>query len=190
MNTSKELDKLFEALDKFHEASSLVKAEKDNPFFKSKYAPFNEVVSKTRKHLIDSDLRVKQGITNVDGKTAIWTRLTHLTTNQFIETISPVVHKEHDPQAQGSGITYMKRYSYIAILDILVDTDDDGNVGKGLQESADKTKKIDEAVEKIESAKTLEDLQKIFQGLGRLIIDPKIIAAKNTKKEELKESQI
>lgn len=188
--TTEELDKLYAALDEFHEKSNLVKATKENDFLKNKYAPYNVVVAQTKQHLVDAHLRVLQAITHIDGNTAIWTRLIHLDSKQYIESISPVVHKDNDPQGQGSGITYMKRYSYIAILGILVDQDDDANVAQGLVQAAKKTKGIEEAVKKIEEAKTLKELQSIFAKLGKLVVDPKVVEAKDKKKEELEHSQI
>jgi hypothetical protein len=78
MEHSEELDQLFNAIDGFHEKSNLVKATKENPFLKNKYADFNSVVSSTKKDLFENGLRVKQAVTTIYGKTAIWTRLTHI----------------------------------------------------------------------------------------------------------------
>jgi hypothetical protein len=184
METSKDLDQLLKALDGFHEKSPLVKATKENPFLKNKYADYNTVVSATRADLAENGLRVKQAITHIDGKTAVWTSLTHVS-GQFINSISPVAHKETDPQSQGSGITYMKRYSYVAMLDLLVDSDDDGNLAAGLGKAAEKTKEVDKAITILNKATSEEELKKAFLSLGKLVADKRIIAAKDAKKVEL-----
>lgn len=185
METSSELDRLFAALDGFHEKSNLVKATKENPFLKNKYADYNTVVSATRADLLENGLRVKQAVVNVDGKTAIWTRLTHLESGQYMISVSPVAHKDNDPQSQGSGITYMKRYAYVAMLDLLVDTDDDGNLAAGLGKAAEKKKEVEKAIALLDKATSEEELKKSFISLGKLMTDKRIIAAKDAKKAEL-----
>lgn len=183
MEQSKDIDQLFKALDVFHEKSNLVKATKENPFLKNKYADYNTVVAATRADLLENGLRVKQAVTNIDGKTAIWTRLTH-TSGQYLISVSPVAHKENDPQSQGSGITYMKRYSYVAILDLLVDADDDGNLAAGLGKAAEKKKEVEKAVALLDKATSEDELKKSFISLGTLMTDKRVIAAKDAKKAE------
>lgn len=185
MTSSQETDKLYKALDKFHQKTNLVKATKENPYFKSKYADYNVVVSETKPDLIENDLRVKQTLTNIDGKTAIRTRLTHITSSQFIEDVSPVAHKDNDPQSQGSGITYGKRYAYVAMLDLLVDQDDDGSLAAGLTKAAEKQKLVDNAIATFDKATSGEELKKAFVATGQLMKDQRVIAAKDARKAEL-----
>lgn len=161
--SSFQLKELYEALDKFHDESPLVKADKTNPFLKNKYADYNTVVSETRPDLKVVGLRVKQSVTNIDGKTAIRTTLTHIATGQMIEDVAPVESKPGDPQSQGSGITYQKRYSYIAMLDLLVDVDDDGSLSHKLKEKSAKiTSGVEEAKKALKASKSLGDLQKTY----------------------------
>lgn len=185
METTKELDQLFKALDDFQAKSPLVEATKENPFLKNKYADYNTIVAATRADLAVNGLRVKQAVTNIEGKTAIWTLLTHLPSKQAICSISPVAHKDTDPQSQGSGITYMKRYSYVAILDLLVDSDDDGNLAAGLGKAAEKKKEVEKAIATLDKATSEEELKKAFLSLGKLVADKRVIAAKDARKAEL-----
>lgn len=185
METSKNIDRLLSALDGFHEKSNLVKATKENPFLKNKYADYNTIVAETRSDLMENGLRVKQAVTNIDGKTAIWTSLTHLESQQYMISISPVAHKESDPQSQGSGITYMKRYAYVAMLDLLVDADDDGNLAAGLGKAAEKKKEVEKAITLLNKATSEDELKKSFLSLGKLMTDKRVIAAKDAKKAEL-----
>lgn len=185
METSKETDQLETALDSFHEKSNLIKATKENPFLKNKYADYNTVVSVTRPELLENGLRVKQALTHVDGKTAVWTRLKHVPSGQWFASTSTVAHKDNDPQSQGSGITYMKRYAYVAMLDLLVDADDDGNLAAGLGKVAEKKQAVDKAIAILDKATSEDELKKAFMSLGNLMKDKRIIAAKDAKKAEL-----
>lgn len=185
MEFSKDIDQLLKALDGFRGKSPLVKATKENPFLKNKYADFNTVAANTKQHLEEQSLQVKQAITNVDGKTAIWTMLRHTPSGQFMTSTSPVAHKDNDPQSQGSGITYMKRYSYVAMLDLLVDADDDGNLAAGLGKAAEKKKEVEKAIAILNKATSADELKKAFISLGTLMTDKRVIAAKDAKKNEL-----
>lgn len=185
MERSEEIDKLYNALDSFHDKSPLVKATKENPFLKNRYADYNTVVASTRSDLIENGLRVKQCLTTIDGKTAVYTRLTHLTSKQYLASISPVAHKDNDPQSQGSGITYMKRYAYVAMLDLLVDADDDGNLAAGLGKVAEKKQEVEKAIASFEKATSAEELKKAFIATGTLMKDKRVIAAKDARKAEL-----
>jgi hypothetical protein len=101
-------------------------------------------------------------------------------------TVSPVAHKETDPQSQGSGITYMKRYAYIAILDLLVDTDDDGNLAAGLGKVAEQNAEVEKAIKDFQKATSEEELRKSFGSLNKdLMLDKRVIAAKDERKKEL-----
>lgn len=180
--SSDEIDKLQTALDQFHNKSPLVKAGKENPFHKNKYADFNSVVSATRPHLQEVGLRIKQVVTTLDGKLAIWTLLSHPDSKQHIQSTAIVEHKPGDPQSQGSGITYMKRYSYVAMLDLLVDADDDGNLGATLGKQAEKNENIEKAIMKINATNNPEELKQVWKDLGKLTTDKRIYAAKEEKK--------
>lgn len=49
-----------------------------------------------------------------------------------------------------------------------------------------KVNSINEAIKKLDSAKTLDELKKIFVGLGSVMSEPEVIEAKDEKKEALK----
>ena len=185
MITSEKIDQLIKALDGFHEKSNLVKATKENPFLKNKYADYNTIVTATKPDLLENGLRVKQSLTSVDGATGVYTLLLHVSSGQFMSDVAPIVHKPNDPQAQGSGVTYMKRYSYVAMLDLLVDADDDGNLANDLGKTAEKNKQVEAAIALIEKTTSEEELKTTFMGLGNLNKDKRVIAAKDEQKAKL-----
>lgn len=129
---------LFKALWDFQAEGGFVKATAENPFHKSKYAPLKDIVTTTRPFLEKHGLQVVQLLTNIDGHGAIRTALIHMESGETIEGVCPLVHKDNDPQAQGSAITYARRYGYVTILGLLVDADDDGNLANSVGPVADK----------------------------------------------------
>jgi hypothetical protein len=46
---------------------------------------------------------------------------------QYISSTAMLRLIKNDPQAHGSAITYMRRYSFMSILGLVADADDDGN---------------------------------------------------------------
>jgi len=193
MQQSEDTTLLDIALEEFQDESGFVKATKENPFLKNKYVDYNHVVSQCRPGLQKHGLQVKQSTCVIEstGKAGIYTKLTHKSSRQFYSSITPLTHKENDPQSQGSAITYMKRYSYIAMLDLLVDADDDGNLANSIGNKADKIKEngaIKQSIENLENAKSMDELKKVFGSLKQLALNPKVITAKDIKKLEFMES--
>lgn len=169
MQHSQDTGELEKALDAFQKSSGFVKATKENPFHKNKYADYVVVVTRTREDLAKCGLRVKQAVINIDGKAGIYTRLSHLDSKQWMASESPCTYKEGDPQSQGSAITYMKRYAYVTMLDLLVDADDDGNLAAGVGPVADKKQEAAEFyAEKAKMIKTLRGKGYSIEQVGEL----------------------
>ena len=94
--------------------------------YKFKYADLSACVKAAAPALKEHGLSVSQIIN--DGK--LITLLTHVSGQWFkSELLLPT--QSTDYQAFGSAITYLKRYSYCAILGIVADTDDDANMACG-----------------------------------------------------------
>lgn len=116
---------------------ALLKAQKEmgnaikganNPFFKSKYADLNSVREAVMPLLNENGILVLQPIVHIDGKNFVKTILMH-ESGQTIESFTEILFKvSNDPQAQGSGITYARRYGLQSLVCIGAD-DDDGNRG-------------------------------------------------------------
>lgn len=120
-------------------APALVKAQKKmgnavkdskNPFFKSKYADLNAVREAVLPHLNEEGISVLQPTVYVDGKKFVQTKFLH-ETGEYISGLTEIVSaKETDAQAQGSGISYARRYGLQSLANIGAD-DDDGNAASG-----------------------------------------------------------
>jgi len=121
-----ELDKLAPALVALQADLVPVAKSASNPFFKSKYAPLNEVMANVQPLLAKHKLAISQFLTNLDGDSAMRTILLH-ESGQYIEDVQPLLLVKNDPQSQGSATTYARRYGVMSVLGVVADDDDDGN---------------------------------------------------------------
>lgn len=102
-----------------------------NPFFKSKYAALPDVVAHAQPYLAKHGLAVSQTIgfwslANGDVIDTLTTTLIHTSGETTRDTMRLHLVKD-DPQAQGSAVTYARRYAYMSVLGLVADEDDDGN---------------------------------------------------------------
>ena len=122
MNQSDKLDKLVEALVGFHAEVGTIRKDSTNPFFGSKYASLSTILSQVLPVLTRHGLTIIQ----LPSGTGLTTTLAH-TSGQYISQTMDLMPVKADPQAQGSAITYARRYAVSAVLSLNVDEDDDGN---------------------------------------------------------------
>ena len=107
------------------EMGNAVKDSK-NPFFKSSYADLNSVREACIPALNENGIAVLQPIVQIDGKNFVKTLLLH-ESGESMESLTEIVYsKQNDAQAQGSGITYARRYGLQSLVNIGAE-DDDGN---------------------------------------------------------------
>ena len=127
MNKSESITKLAAALAKFQGEIKNPNNTAVNPFFKSKYAPLEEVLNTVRPILSKHGLSILQSPISSEGMVGVNTILLH-ESGEWIE-FTPVMLNMDKPTAQGAGsaITYARRYAISAILGINSEDDDDGN---------------------------------------------------------------
>ena len=112
----------------------------NNPFFKSKYVPLENVVDSITRASSKHGLSFTQfPSSDENGNVTVGTMVMH-ESGEWIE-YDPICLKpvKNDPQAVGSAITYAKRYALSAIFGITSDNDDDGNEAMQLGKAASKT---------------------------------------------------
>lgn len=108
--------------------SEMGNAKKDanNPFFNKKYADLNAIREVCIPVLNSHNIAVLQPTAFIDGKNFVKTILLH-ESGETIESLTEIVYsRPNDAQAQGSGITYARRYGLQSLLNIGAE-DDDGN---------------------------------------------------------------
>lgn len=129
-------------------ATALLKAQSEmsnpkkgavNPFFKSKYADLNAIREAVIPILNANGISVLQPIVHVDNKNFVKTILLH-ESGEYMESLTEIIYnKINDAQAQGSGISYARRYSLQSFVCVGAD-DDDGQ--KAVQPKPNATTEI------------------------------------------------
>jgi len=129
-------------------ATALLKAQSEmsnpkkgstNPFFKSKYADLNSIREAVIPILNSNGISVLQPIVHVDNKNFVKTILLH-ESGEYLESLTEIIYnKINDAQAQGSGISYARRYSLQSFVCVGAD-DDDGQ--KAVQPKPNATTEI------------------------------------------------
>jgi hypothetical protein len=143
-------------------ATALVKAQSEmsnpkkgntNPFFKSKYADLNAVREAVMPILNENGITVLQPLAHIDGKNFVKTVLLH-SSGEYLESFTEIVYsKSNDAQAQGSGITYARRYGLQSFVCVGAD-DDDGNSASTPQPTID----VARLETRLNACKTIEEL--------------------------------
>jgi len=132
VNITEDRKELFKAISAAQGEFTTVEKGKDNPFFKSKYAPLDSIIEMIRPVLAKHELAVVQftDIPAEDNGIIVETVITH-SSGQYISgrLLMPVA--KEDPQGAGSSLTYGRRYALAAALGIVSDEDVDGNQPEG-----------------------------------------------------------
>lgn len=183
---------IVEALLKAQSEMSNPKKGSNNPYFKSKYADLNAVREAVIPILNNHGIIVLQPTVNVDGKNYIKTVLYH-ESGESIEGLTEIIYsKANDAQAQGSGITYARRYGLQSLVCIGAD-DDDGNGAsspKGKTQTKPQSDNADLALalQEIKEAKTITGLTSIFNNWGCFQSNSLFVSALTIRKNELKQT--
>lgn len=96
-----------------------------NPFFKSNFADLNSVIDACLGVLNEQDISVWQPTVTIEGRNYVKTLLTHSSGEWLASYTEVLFQKPNDPQAQGSGISYARRYGLQSMV-VLKATDNDG----------------------------------------------------------------
>lgn len=129
MKSSETIGALAKALATFQAKVKQPLKDKDNPFFKSKYVPLENVVEAITTSAGEHGLSfIQMPLTDQQtGNVGVITIVMH-ESGEWIETEAVYAKPaKYDAQGVGSVITYLRRYSLSAVFGITSDEDDDGN---------------------------------------------------------------
>ena len=127
MEKSNEIGSLAKAMALFRSKVEQPAKDANNPFFKSKYVTLEGVIKSVDTAIIDTGLTWYQEPVSDNNKIGVATHIFHESGEWLAFEPFYVTPTKVDPQAQGSALTYAKRYSLAAAFGISSDIDDDGN---------------------------------------------------------------
>lgn len=126
--TTTELTKaLVKAAGKFKPAVK----DSENPHFRSKFVSLAGVNDAVDAALLGEGLFLSQQTDVIDGTNVIVSTLLHSSGEWLRGVYKLTPAKQNDPQAEGSAMTYGRRYAKMALLGIAPE-DDDGNAASRL----------------------------------------------------------
>ena len=125
MKTSEQLDKFAPAMAKAQSEMGGAVKDSKNPFFKSSYADLTSVWKACKVALHNNNMSVIQSPIDRDGRLGVATMVLHSSGQYVSDEYTLGVKKQNDPQADGSSITYARRYALAAFVGVCP-VDDDG----------------------------------------------------------------
>lgn len=148
IETSDKIGTLAGAMMKVQAAVSGVSKDSANPHFRSRYASLESVVAAVRDHYLDAGLVVMQAPGQVvDGCQTLTTLIVHGESGEWLKNTAQIPLGKNDPQGAGSALTYIERYSLMALFN-LPPVDDDGEAATTHQaprQSAPRSKAVEPA---------------------------------------------
>ena len=115
------------ALFAFQGEVSKVGKDSVNSHFSNSYASLEKIMEVIRPVLQKHGLVLSQILDNADGAAALRTIIMHPESDQALEGVCPFP-ANLNAQQMGSAVTYFRRYGALAVLGLVTDTDDDGNL--------------------------------------------------------------
>ena len=125
MNKSESIAELAKALCKAQSAMQGASKDKENPFFKKKYADLSAVIRAVKEPFTVNGLSYVQFPIEEGGRIGIETILMH-ESGEYLSNSFTVALSKRDAHGAGSAITYCRRYGLQAVAGIPSE-DDDGN---------------------------------------------------------------
>lgn len=135
MKTSKSIAEISKALVSFQKGLKSPKLDgsvevrmKSGGSYNFKYATFSEIIKTVREPLAKNGL----GFVQLVGEDATVTTMLFHESGEYIRSRASIgTLQNKNPQESGSLISYLKRYSLSAMLGIVAEDDDDGNIASG-----------------------------------------------------------
>lgn len=127
MEFSEKTVEIFKALSDFQKEVKQPKKDADNPFFKSKYVPLENVVEVIHETAGKHGLSEMTYPAQEENAVGVGVIITH-SSGQYIK-FPPILLKpdKNTPQGIGAAITYARRYALSSAFGIASETDDDAN---------------------------------------------------------------
>jgi hypothetical protein len=163
---SENINELITALAKAQAVIGVAIKQKDNPFFRSKYADLPAIWDVIREPLSRNGIAVIQAPQHdLEGNVYLETTIAHAS-GQWIRSSYPVTPVKPDPQGYASALTYARRYTLSAMCGVVQD-DDDGNAASVISQATPTTPPRSRvATITTDQAKELENLVDAAPGMS------------------------
>jgi hypothetical protein len=126
---SNDITKLAGAMIKVQQTLPAAPKDRENTFTRSRYATLNSVFKACRDALLSQGIWVTQYPIPVEqNHIGLVTKLVHAESGQWQSSLMVMPLPKSDPQGYGSAMTYARRYGITALVGIVVENDDDGEV--------------------------------------------------------------
>jgi hypothetical protein len=113
--------KIYKQLLEIQKEIEPITKDATNPFFHSSYATLGAVIGSVKSILLKNSLFIAQPIND----NRVYTIIYNSDGEQISDGGTPIIcAKVNDPQAQGSAITYARRYGLMSILSLSAEDDD------------------------------------------------------------------
>ena len=123
---SESIKEIATALSAMQSTIKPLKANKENPFFKSSYADLEAVTEHIKPHLKANGLSFVQFPSTNQNEPSVVTQIMH-TSGEWLRSESKLFLVKQDQQSVGSAITYAKRQALTSAFGVAItDEDDDG----------------------------------------------------------------
>lgn len=133
MDTSSSIKEISKALFEFQKKVGPIFRDqtaninlKDNKKMQYKFADLAAIQAVINEPLLECGLIIIQ---DPIGKYNLETTIIHVESGEYISSCYEMIPAGNTPQAQGSTITYQKRYALIAMLNLMIKDDDDAKKG-------------------------------------------------------------
>lgn len=129
------MKEIISALNKAQQKIKHAQKDAKNPHFKNHYATLESVIDASKEALLENKISVVQSVTK---ENVLVTKLIHESGEEISSEMNLL--GATNMQQMGSALTYARRYSLAALLNI-AQTDDDGNDSVGDNKTSAKTEK-------------------------------------------------
>ncbi len=133
------MSKLLEALENAKRNFNTLEKSGKNAFFKTQngvhtYSTLEDIFKSCKDALYDNKLSLHYTLNFEDNIQYLTTTITHVDTDESINSKSAIGTIQSTPQQIGSGITYFRRYHIQSMLNLEADFDDDGNIASNIKQ--------------------------------------------------------
>jgi len=140
------MSKLLEALENAKQNFNTLEKSGKNAFFKTQngvhtYSTLEDIFKSCKDALYKNKLSLYYTLNFEDNIQYITTTITHIDTDESINSKSAIGTIQSTPQQIGSGITYFRRYHIQSMLNLEADFDDDGNIASNVKQPIQQTTK-------------------------------------------------